>query len=192
MTHRLLLATLALFFSIPTFAAETYDLVIYGGTSAGVAAALQARRMGKTVLIIEPTHRLGGLTSGGLGQTDIGNKAAIGGISREFYQRVKKHYEDPANWKWQKREQYKDGGQTTTASHEDTMWTFEPSAALKVFNDLVKENDIPVLYAQRLRISDPRVAGAPQVPVTINRALGVTKQDTRITAIHLESGKTVS
>src|SRR3954470_21222961 len=173
MTHRLLLATLALFFSIPTFAAETYDLVIYGGTSAGVAAAVQAKRLGKTAIIIEPTHRLGGLTTGGLGQTDIGNKAAIGGISREFYQRIKKHYDDPANWKWQKREQYKDGGQTTTASHEDTMWAFEPSAALEIFNDFVKENDIPVAYNQRL-----------------NRQTGVKKDGARITAITMESGQT--
>src|SRR4051812_25932770 len=123
MTHRLILFCLA--FALPAPAAEpparSYDLVIYGGTSAGVASAVQAKRMGKTVILIEPTGRLGGLSSGALGQTDIGNKAAIGGISREFYQRIKKHYEDPANWKWQKREQYKDGGQTTTASHEDTM-----------------------------------------------------------------------
>ena len=60
----------------------TYDLVIYGGTSAGIAAAVQAKRMGASVVVIEPTSRIGGLTTGGLGQTDIGNKAAIGGISR--------------------------------------------------------------------------------------------------------------
>jgi len=58
-----------------------YDVVIYGGTASGVAAAVQAKRMGKSVVVIEPTRRLGGLTSGGLGQTDIGNKAAIGGLA---------------------------------------------------------------------------------------------------------------
>jgi NADPH-dependent 2,4-dienoyl-CoA reductase/sulfur reductase-like enzyme len=68
---------------------KNYDLVIYGGTSAGVSAAIQASRMGKTVILIEPTNRIGGLTTGGLGQTDIGNKQAIGGIAREFYQNVK-------------------------------------------------------------------------------------------------------
>src|SRR5687768_15442740 len=77
-----------------------YDVVIYGGTSAGVAAAIQAARMSKSVIVIEPGTRLGGLTSGGLGQTDIGNKQAIGGISREFYARVAKHYGDPAAWTW--------------------------------------------------------------------------------------------
>ncbi|HIK95170.1 MAG TPA: FAD-dependent oxidoreductase, partial [Planctomycetes bacterium] len=67
---------------------KTFDVVIYGGTSAGIAAAVQVKRMGGTVVVIEPTSRIGGLTTGGLGQTDIGNKAAIGGVSREFYQRI--------------------------------------------------------------------------------------------------------
>ena len=153
--------------------APVYDVVVYGGTSGGVAAAVQVKRMGKTVILVEPTTRLGGLSSGGLGQTDIGNKAAIGGISREFYQRVRKHYADPAAWRWQKPEGYKDGGQTTTAAGEDTMWTFEPSVALKVFNDLVKEHDVPVVYKERL-----------------NRQTGVKKEDGRIVSITMESGKT--
>ncbi len=62
---------------------HNYDVVIYGGTSAGVIAAIQSQNLGHSVLLIEPTDRLGGLTSGGLGQTDIVNKAAIGGLSRE-------------------------------------------------------------------------------------------------------------
>src|SRR5262245_20321838 len=87
-------------------AESTYDLVIYGGTSGGIAAAIQTRRMGKTSVVIEPGKHLGGLTSGGLGATDIGNKAAIGGISREFYQRIKKYYSDPANWKHERAADY--------------------------------------------------------------------------------------
>ena len=67
------------------------DLVIYGRTSAGISAAIQTSRLGKSVILIEPTNRLGGLTTGGLGQTDIGNKQVIGGIAREFYQNIKKH-----------------------------------------------------------------------------------------------------
>ena len=61
-----------------------YDIVVYGGTSAGVIAAVQAKKLGKSTIIIEQGNHLGGLTSGGLGATDIGNKAAIGGLSREF------------------------------------------------------------------------------------------------------------
>ena len=69
-------------------------------------AAIQAKRLGKIVLLIEPGARIGGLTTGGLGQTDIGNKAAIGGISREFYEGIKAYYDEPANWKWQQQEEY--------------------------------------------------------------------------------------
>src|SRR5436309_2058308 len=47
-----------------------YDLVVYGGTSGGVAAAIQARRMKKSAIIVEPGTHLGGLTTGGLGATD--------------------------------------------------------------------------------------------------------------------------
>jgi len=150
-----------------------HDVVIYGGTSAGIAAAIQADRLGKSVVLIEPARRLGGLTTGGLGQTDIGNKQAIGGIGREFYQRIRTHYRDPANWKWQKPEEYRDGGQTRTEAHEDTMWTFEPSAALKVYHDMLSPTRVRVVYHQRLE-----------------RGRGVNKSGPRITAITMESGET--
>ncbi len=156
-------------------AAPGYDLVIYGGTSAGMAAAVQAKRMGKSVVVIEPTRRLGGLTTGGLGQTDIGNKAAIGGIALEFYQAVRRYYEQPSSWKWQKRREYRDDGQTRTAAGEAAMWTFEPSAALKIFNDWVAENGIDVVYGERLN----REAG-----VALTRSI-----PWRILSIAMESGK---
>ncbi|MCH8830495.1 MAG: FAD-dependent oxidoreductase, partial [Planctomycetes bacterium] len=102
----------------------TYDIVVYGGTSSGIAAAVQAVRMGKSVVVIEPGKHLGGLTSGGLGWTDSGNKTVIGGISREFYQRVKKHYDQPAAWKFQKPQEYSRYRPT-----DDAQWTFEPHRA---------------------------------------------------------------
>lgn len=161
---------------------EAYDVVIYGGTSAGIAAAVQVRRMGGSVVVVEPGRRIGGLTTGGLGQTDIGNKAAIGGIAREFYQRVRKYYDQPESWKWQRREAYRDSGQSRTGSQEATMWTFEPSAALAIMQDLVREFDIPVKYEQRLdRISASR---------SDSRVRGVTLDDKRIVAIRAESGHT--
>ena len=120
------------------------DLIIYGGTSAGIAAAVQASRMGNSVILIEPSDRIGGLTTGGLGQTDIGNKQAIGGISREFYRRIRSYYERLENWEWQDPEVYRDGGQTRTEAHEDAMWTFEPSAALDVYHAMIAEEDIPL------------------------------------------------
>src|SRR5947199_6366851 len=110
-TLRCLCFLLFILFCAELNAAEetTYDLVVYGGTSGGVAAAVQARRMGKTAIVIEPGKHLGGLTSGGLGATDIGNKAAIGGVSRESYQRIKQHYASPASWKHEKPSDYRSG-----------------------------------------------------------------------------------
>src|SRR5688500_20231407 len=60
------------------------DVCVYGGTSAGVIAAYTVQKLGKKAILIEPGKRIGGLTSGGLGYTDIGNKYAISGISRDF------------------------------------------------------------------------------------------------------------
>lgn len=146
-----------------------YDLVIYGGTSGGVSAAIQASRLKKSVLLIEPTSRLGGLTTGGLGATDIGNKRVIGGISKEFYRNIKKYYDNDNSWNWQKREEYR---QDRNADNEDAMWTFEPSAALKVYEKMMSNENINVIYNQRL-----------------NRETGVKKQGTKIVEITMESGR---
>jgi len=147
------------------------DVVIYGGTSAGISAAIQTARLGKSVIIIEPTNRLGGLTTGGLGQTDIGNKQVIGGISREFYQNIRRYYEDSASWVWQMRSEYKDGGQTRSDTNDDAMWTFEPSAALRVYHDMIKDLDIQIVYNQRL-----------------DRTTDLEKTDNTIKFIGMESG----
>lgn len=154
---------------------DVYDVVVYGGTAAGVAAAVQARRMGCGVVLIEPTRRFGGLTSGGLGQTDIGNKTAIGGLSRQFYRDVLAHYRDPAAWKWQRREHYRDGGQTQTAKCEDAMWTFEPSVARKIFGAWIETNRIGVVYGERL----DRASG-----VALTRSV-----PWRILSVRMESGR---
>ena len=147
---------------------DEYDVVIYGGTSAGIIAAIQSSRMDKSVLLIEPTQRIGGMTTGGLGATDIGNKVAIGGISREFYQNIRKYYNDPNNWMWQKREDYKG---TRTDRSEDAMWTFEPSAALDVFKKMIESENIELVYAERL-----------------NRQDGVKKDGAKILEIEMENG----
>lgn len=151
---------------------ESYDVIIYGGTSAGISAAVQTVRMGKSVLIINPCNRIGGLTSGGLGQTDIGNKKAIGGISHEFYQRIKRYYDNQDHWRWEKKSDYRDGGQTRTLSGENAMWTFEPSAAMAVFNDFIKEYGIEIINNERLDLEN-----------------GVEKRNNRIVSIMTESGK---
>lgn len=151
---------------------KEYDLVVYGGTSAGVAAAIQAKRMGKTVVLIEPDSRIGGLTTGGLGQTDIGNKAAIGGISREFYEAIKTYYDQQENWNWQDKQEYLDGGQTRTKSEELAMWTFEPSAALSVYEDFIRNEKIELVLNKKL-----------------DRTNDVVKIDGKIISIKMLSGE---
>jgi flavin-dependent dehydrogenase len=163
------LVWLGLLFTPSIVVAQDADVVIYGGTSGGVAAAVQVRRMGKTALLIEPGRHLGGLTSGGLGATDISNKAAIGGIAREFYGRVWEHYQREGAWKFQRREDYLSGRQDRG---EHTMWTFEPHVAEQIMQALVQEAGVQVVLGERLDLKH-----------------GVTKEGTDIVAIHMESGR---
>lgn len=160
--------------SLRLAAAETYDVVVYGGTSAGVIAAVQARKMGKSVVIVGPDVHLGGLSSGGLGYTDTGNKAVIGGLARNFYHRVWVEYQKPETWKWQQTEAFGNKGQGTVAMDKDerTMWIFEPSVAEKVFEDYVKEFGLTVLRDEWL-----------------DRAKGVRVVEGRIAEITMLSGK---
>jgi hypothetical protein len=104
------------------------------------------------VAIDSPDKHLGGLSSGGLGYTDTGNKAVIGGLARDFYHRVWTHYSQPAAWNWQKREEYGNQGQGTPAidGEQRTMWIFEPHVAEQVFEDYVREYAIPVFRDQWL------------------------------------------
>ena len=155
-------------------AAENFDIVIYGGTSAGVIAAVQAKKMGKSVVIVGPDRHLGGLSSGGLGYTDSGDKSVIGGLSRNFYHRVWQYYQQPETWVHHKREAFGNKGQGTVAmdQRERTMWIFEPSIAEKVFEDYVNEFSLPVFRNEWL-----------------DRAKGVTLENGRIAEIRMLSGK---
>ena len=152
--------------------AAAYDVVVYGGTSGGITAAIQATRMGKTVLLIEPGRHLGGLTSGGLGATDIGNKAAIGGLSREFYRRISQWYQDPAHWRFEKRSAYREGRQ---ANGETEMWTFEPHVAEAVYRQWLAEHKVPVVLSERLDLKR-----------------GVITDSRRIQKLRMESGLEVA
>jgi hypothetical protein len=127
------------------------------------------------VIVVGPDKHLGGLSSGGLGFTDTGNKAVIGGLSREFYHRVWRHYDDAAAWKWQKKSEYGNKGQGTPAidGAQRTQWIFEPSVAEKVFEDFVREHGITVVRDEWL-----------------DRAKGVKKNGARIASITMLSGKT--
>ncbi|MEX2581374.1 MAG: FAD-dependent oxidoreductase [Verrucomicrobiales bacterium] len=168
------------------------DVVVYGGTSAGIAAAVQVKRMGRSVIVVEPTRRIGGLTTGGLGQTDIGNKQVVGGISREFYRAVRDWYSKPEHWIREEAEAYMSSGQSRTEEGEDTMWTFEPSAALAIYQRWVEENDIPVVYNERLdrtgegKTEDHGTGWLVAAPGNV--AEGVVVKDGRIVELVMESG----
>ncbi len=152
-----LLALLVCLLPLPLTAAEVIeaDVCVYGGTASGVAAAVQVSRMGKTAIVAEFGNHLGGLTSGGLGATDIGNKAAIGGIAREFYQRIAQHYAKSEAWRLEDREDYftKHGGRSTLrelTSARATMWTFEPHVAEDIFWQMLNEAGAAIYLQQRL------------------------------------------
>lgn len=170
----------ALVFLSALFSSEVFsqtfqaDVIIYGGTSAAITAAVQAKKMGKSVLVVSPDKHLGGLSSGGLGFTDTGNKAVIGGLAREFYHRLYLHYSHDSAWKWQKREEYGNKGQGTPAidGENRTMWIFEPHAAERVFEDFVSENQLEIHRNEWL-----------------NRESGVAMKDGKIVSISTLSGK---
>ena len=133
------------------------DLVVYGSTPAAIAAAVQAKRMGMDCVVVSPETRIGGLTTGGLGQTDIGNKSAFGGIALEFYRGIAEHYRRAESWKWQKRGEYLPDGQCAGTKGADSMWTFEPSAALGVLEGWEKRDGLVIHRGKRLDRSAGKV-----------------------------------
>jgi hypothetical protein len=166
---------LAVVVAVPLAADEpsAHDILIYGGTSGGVVAAVQAAKLGKTVVIIEPGKHLGGLTSGGLGATDIGNKGAIGGLSRDFYRRIRTYYSHANVWKQQSFDEYVKGKKGRFDPNEDTMWTFEPHVAARIYREMLEELSVPVIFGERLDLKN-----------------GVVKDGNRIKSIRMESGRT--
>lgn len=104
-----------------------HDVVIYGGTSAGAAAAIAASRMGVKTALVEPGRHLGGMLTGGLGRTDMDRQEhVIGGIAREFFERAGRHY------------------------RQTVAWTFEPSVAEQIVTDWVRESGVEVFLGKRV------------------------------------------
>ena len=161
------------------FAAEVIetDICVFGGTSGGIAAAVQSARLGKSVVITEASAHLGGLTTGGLGATDIGNKAAIGGIAREFYEQIARHYENPQAWTWEAPQQsaalstHQEKGTDPLSARtgKPTKWTFEPHVAMAIYRRWLADAKVPVHFGQRLA--------------------SVKKDGARLTGITMENGR---
>ena len=125
--------------------------------------------MGKSVVLIEPGQHIGGMTSGGLGNTDKGTQASIGGVAREFYQSLRDWYQQPEHWKFQQPDEYKAKGDRIT---EDAWFVFEPHVAELKLNEMLEAADVPVVFGERLDLAN-----------------GVTKDGTQIVGIRMESGR---
>src|SRR5947199_1634019 len=114
-------------------AAQRFDVVVYGATAGGTMAAIAAAKEGMRVALLEPGRDVGGMLSGGLGRTDMDRQEnVIGGLSREFFERVGKHYGQPISW------------------------LFEPSAAERILNEWLQEAGVQVIFNQRLAAADKR------------------------------------
>ena len=144
--------TLALVSASRARGAETIDvdICVYGGTSGAIAAAVQAKRMHKTVVVVSPDRFLGGLTSGGLGFTDIGDERILGGLSHEFFRDVYNYYQKDSAWNHQPRDKFGNQGQGAPAMNhkEKTMSLFEPKVASSVFDEWIRKNQIQVLQSK--------------------------------------------
>jgi len=151
------------------------DVVVYGDAAGGVTAAVQACRMGKKAILVSQYGHLGGMSGSGLGFSDIGNPAILGGLSREFYHRVYQHYQNDAAWDHEPRSGFKHGGQGTAAldPKSELASVFEPKVAEAVFDAMVKEAGVEVIKGR------------------LDLARGVEKSGSRITAIRIEGGVTV-
>ncbi len=172
------LLTMAMFATARNSLAQSqarYDICVYGGTSAGVIAAVQAKKMGSSVILVSPTNQLGGLTSGGLGYTDMGNERTVGGLSRDYFHRVWKHYHLPSSWKFQPRESFKSSGQSGPAFNEklEVATVFEPHVAEQIFDQVLAESGVELLHGR------------------LDLSAKVKKSANALSAIRLENGKEI-
>ncbi|QDU58975.1 putative FAD-binding dehydrogenase [Aeoliella mucimassa] len=176
MTFTLVVGSHSISLAADNSAAIEAELVVYGDTSGGVSAAVQAARMGHRVVLVSPYGHLGGMSSSGLGWTDIGNKAILGGICHEFYHRIYQHYQQESAWNHQPREKFNNVGQGVPALDEKTELasTFEPKIAEQVFDQLIAEAGVTVV--------DGRLA----------EQQGAVMSDNRLTAIRLEDGRVLA
>lgn len=129
---------------------KNYDIIVYGNSSAAVVAAIQASRMGRTVLFISSDRCIGGLTSSGLGATDLNDYRAVGGLAREFYHRVYEYYSNSSVWYCQDREQYFSSIKKRVFSGINVglklQWVFEPHVAQKKFFQMLAEENVDLVY----------------------------------------------
>lgn len=160
---------------VATLAAEpaAHDIVVYGGTSGGITAAVQAARDGRSVVLISPTKHLGGLTTSGLGWTDLGDSSILGGLSREFYHLAYRHYQEDKSWVQQTREAFGNKGQGGPAFNDAAQIAsvFEPKVAEAIFARMLADAKVQVI-AGKLDLKN-----------------GVSLNGKRITKIRMDDGR---
>ncbi len=147
------------------------DVCVYGATAAGVVAAVQVARDGRSVLLLDSDDWIGGLTTSGLGATDVGNKDAIGGLAREFYRRLRAHYDRPEAWTAEARADFRGRGHHESG---DAAWTFEPKVAQQVLLAMLQEHRVDVRRGRLLRDGS-----------------GVQKDGARLVSLRTEDGALV-
>jgi len=150
-----------------------YDVVVYDATSGGVMAAVSASRKGLNTLLLcaswpscfdEGGRRLGGMTSGGLGQTDIGDTGPyIGGLAREFYHRNWKHYNTTSHLY---AHSINSDSCRLPSGKCNITYNVEPHVAASIFEDMLEDAGVSIRYNSQVvevnKFSSPR-GGAERI-----------------------------
>ncbi len=166
-----LLATACVASGVDAAITHDCDIVIYGSTPAALSAAVQAKRMGRSAVVVSPETRIGGLTTGGLGATDIGNKAAFGGLALQFYKDVATYYGNPDHLVVQFPNEKRRKATSAGILKGESKWTFEPSVALTILEGWEKRDGLDIRRNEWL-----------------DREKGVEKEGGRIVSIKTLSG----
>lgn len=136
---------------------KKYDIIVYGSNGAAIMAAIAASKAGERVLLLSPDDHIGGVTSSGLGWTDIGNPDAIGGLAKVFYHLIYLQYQKPSLWKSMDQKQYEKTLYGIYKVKDSLMWTFEPHVAEAVFNQMLQENKVPVITGIKINRNRPLI-----------------------------------
>ncbi len=167
--------SLLAFSGILSAADRKADVVVYGDASGGVTAAVQAARMGKSVILVSQYGHLGGMTSSGLGWSDIGNDAILGGLSRDFYHKAYLHYQKDNSWNLEKIDTFPKMAQGTLAFNPENQLAsvFEPKIAEDIFDAMIKEAGVKIIKGR------------------LDLKKGVMMKEKRISKIVLEGGDSI-
>lgn len=172
---------LLLFFSFTTSISASstlYDICVYGESASGVVAAIQGARMGKKVILLSKNNHVGGLATSGLTATDMNRNDLIGGITKEFYNKIYTYYLKPESWRNQDRESFMTSTLKRTYrgknDERQIQWVYESSVAERIMLDMLKVAGVEILFNQRLDLGKD-----------------IQKEENTIKSIQLENGKTI-